>query len=223
MPFSRHPLPWQPAWLPALSLAVGIAAVAALPNPLGHASGALLIAAALASVLLRQRERRTQMKALSEQHSSFATPPSRLAATTEFVRAIMPPMLGHRDLDRQHRSLAARAGTLRVAFFHGDDPADIELLVHDLIDKLEQHVQFEIDAMARLGVARKEDDVDADRLQVANAEYDFHLYCSGTMTLEELINRVAGPLVAGHLARRHPSLPPMQAALEQLRAAKASC
>ena len=217
---STHSTDWQPIRLPILCVVSGVAAVAGLPNTLGQASGALLLAAALAIVLLRHLERRAQMTALLEQHSSFSAAPSRLAATTDFVRAIMPPMLGHLDLDRQHRSLAARAGTLRVAFFHGDDPAEIELLVHDLIDKLAQHVQFEIDAMARLGVARREEDVDADRLQVANAEYDFHLYCSGAMSLQELIDRVAGPLVAGHLARRHPLLPSLESALQRLRQAK---
>jgi hypothetical protein len=217
MIFSRRVHRWQPAWLAALAVAGGIAAVTGLRDTLGQSSGALLIAAALASVLLRRLDRRAQMAALFEQHSSFVAPPSRLAITTDFVRAIMPPTLGHLDLDRQHRSLAARAGTLHVAFFHGDDPADLEVLVHELIDKLAHHVQFEIEAMARLGVVRKDEDVDADRLQVANAEYDFHLYCSGLMSLEELINRVAGPLVAGHLARRHPTLPSLESALQRLR------
>ena len=221
MLFSRHKPDWLHDSLPALCLVSGLAAIGSLHNTLGLASGALLIAAALSVLLLRQLERRAQLRALLTQHSSFVPAPSRLAATTDFVRDILPPVLGHHDIDRQHRSLASKAATLRVAFFHDDDPADIELLVHELIDSLSHHVQFEIDAMARLGVSRRDEDVDADRLQVANAEYDFHLYCTGGMTLEELIDRVAGPLVAGHLTRRHPPLPCMQTALQRLRGVKA--
>ena len=221
MLFSKHKPDWLHACLPATCVVCGVAAVWSLHDTLGLASGALLIAAALSILLLRRFERRAQTRALITQHSSFAPAPSRLAATAGLVRDIMPPMLGHHDIDRQHRSLAAKAATLRVAFFHGDASEDIELLVHELIDSLSNHVQFEIDAMGRLGVARRDEDVDADRLQVANAEYDFHLYCTGGMTLEELIDRVAGPLVAGHLARRHPALPGMQTALRRLRGVKA--
>ena len=221
MLFSRRKPGWLHDSLPALCLVSGIAAVWSLHDTLGLASGALLFAAALSSLLLRRLERRAQMRALLTQHSSFVPAPSRLAATTDLVRDILPPVLGHRDIDRQHRSLASKAATLRVAFFHDDDPVDIELLVHELIDSLSHHVQSEIDAMARLGVARRDEDVDADRLQVANAEYDFHLYCTGDMTLEDLIERVAGLLVAGHLKRRHPQLPSMRTALQRLRGVKA--
>lgn len=221
MLFPGNKLDRLQAVLPAACLAGGVAAVWSLHGTLGLASGALLIAAALAILLLRQLEHRTQIRALLTQHSSFVPAPSRLAATTDLVRDIMPPLLGHHGIDRQHRSLASKAATLRVAFFHSDASEDIELLVHELIDSLANHVQFEIDAMGRLGVSRRDEDVDADRLQVANAEYDFHLYCTGAMTLEELIDRVVGPLVAGHLSRRHPALPCMQTALQRLRGAKA--
>lgn len=211
----RHAL--RPA---ALGTVAGVAAIIGLHDTLGLASGALLVAAALATVLLRFVERRSQMREMLERHSTFDPPPSRLAATTDVVRAILPPRLGHEDIDRQHRSLAARAATLRVAFFHGDEPAELELLVHDLIDRMSEHVQAEIDALARLGVARRDEDVDADRMQIASAEYDFHLYCTGAMTLGALIERVAGPLATGHLTQRHPPLPCMETALLRLRGAK---
>ena len=214
-PADRHAL--RPA---ALGTVPGVAAIIGLHDTLGLASGALLIAAALATVLLRLVERRSQMREMLERHSTFDPAPSRLAATTDVVRAILPPRLGHEDIDRQHRSLAARAATLRVAFFHGDEPTELELLVHDLIDRMSEHVQAEIDAMARLGVARRDEDVDADRMQIANAECDFHLYCTGAMTLGALIERVAGPLATGHLTQRHPPLPCMETALLRLRGAK---
>ena len=189
----------------------------ALHDTLALAGGALLIAAAVSNGLLRHLERRAHERELLDRHTSFVPAPSSLAATADFVREIMPARLGHHDIERQHRGLASRAATLNVACFHNDDPADLELLVQDLIDAMAHHVQFEIEAMARLGVARHDEDVDADHLQIANAEYDFHLYCTGDMALETLIERVTGLLVAEHLGRRHPPLPCMETALQQLR------
>ena len=209
------------ACLPGVYLAGGLLAIACLHNAPGLGSGALLIAAGLAVLLLRHLERRAQLRELLERHTSFAPAPSRLAATTDHVRALLPPRLGHQDIDRQHRGLAARAATLRVALFHGDEPAEIELLVHELIDAMNRHLQEETEALARLGVARTDPDIDADRLEIASAEYDFHVYCSGEMGLEALVERVAGKLVGTHLGSRHPVLPSMETALMRLREARA--
>ena len=214
--FDRH------AWLPALYVGAGLLVLVSLRNVPGLASGALLLAAGLSTLLLRHLERRSQVREMLERHTSFVPAPSRLAATTGHLRAILPPSLGHQDLDRQHRGLAARAATLRVALFHDDDPTEVELLVQELIEAASKHVQGEIDALARLGVARDDKAIDADRLEIASAEYDFHLYCTGAMTLEALVDRVAGKLVATHLGSRHPALPSMDAALRQPREGRAA-
>ena len=220
MPFSRT----KPLWLPppAVYLAAGVAVIFLLRSTLGLASGALLIAAAIALLASRKLGSRAFREAEASRQSSIMAPPSRLAATTEFVRAIVPPKLGHKDIDRQHRSLASKTATLRVAYAHNDDQADIELLVHELIDAFAHHLQAEIHAMGRLGVSRKDEDVEADRMQLASAEYDFDHYRAGGMTLEALIDRIGGPLVAGHLMRRHPALPSMESLLQQLRDANAT-
>lgn len=219
MLFSRYVPRRLYAALPAIYLAVGIAVIALVRGALALASGALLIAAAAAILRSRRLGARNRREAQASRQSSILAPPSRLASTTEFVQAILPPKLGHRDIDRQHRSLASKAATLRVAFAHNDDPADLVMLVHELVDALAQHLQAEIDAMARLGAARAPDEVEADRLQLAAAQRDLGLYQHRGMSLEILIERIAGPLVAGHLARPHPALPSMEAALQQLRQA----
>ena len=59
-------------------------------------------------------------------------------------------------------------------------------------------------------------------MQLASAEYDFDHYRAGGMTLEALIDRVGGPLVAGHLMRKHPVLPSIESLLQQLRDANAT-
>lgn len=209
------------ACLPGLCVAGGLVAVFRLHNALGLASGVLLVAAGLAVLLLRRLERRARLRELLEHHTSFVPAPSRLALTTDHVRAILPQRLGHQDIDRQHRGLAARAATLRVALFHNDEQAEIELLVHELIDAMTRHVQDEVDALARLGVVRADPDLDADRMEIASAEYDFHVYCCGEMSLEALVERVTEGLVGAHLASRHPALPCMESALMQLRGARA--
>jgi hypothetical protein len=222
MPFSRNKPQWLNESLPAVYLAAGVAVIFLLRNTLGLASGALLIAAAIAILASRRLGTRAFREAEASRQSSIMARPSRLAATTEFVRAIVPPKLGHKDIDRQHRSLASKTATLRVAYAHNDDQADIELLIHELIDAFAHHLQAEIHAMGRLGVSRQDEDVEADRMQLASAEYDFDHYRAGGMTLEALIDRVGGPLVAGHLMRRHPVLPSIESLLQQLRDANAT-
>jgi len=222
MLFSRNKPQWLYVAMPAAYLVAGVIVMACLRNTLGLASGCLLMAAAVAIVVSRSLGARHFRQAEPSRQSSILAPPSRLAATTEFVRAIVPPKLGHKDIDRQHRSLASRAATLRVAYAHNDDLADLELLIHELIDAVAHHLNAEIHAMGRLGVSRPDADVEADRMQLASAEYDFDLYRSGGMTLEALIDRVAGPLVAGHLMRNHPPLPSMESLLKQLREVNAA-
>jgi hypothetical protein len=203
--------------LPAIYLAVGITVVALVRSPLGRASGLLLIAAAGAVLNSRRQGALARRDAQASRQSSILAPPSRLASTTEFVRTLVPPKVGHRDIDRQHRSLASRTATLRVAYAHNDDPLDLEQLAHELVDAVAQHLHVEVEAMARLGAARPAADVEADRRELAAAQSDLGAYQSGGMTLEALIDRIAGPLVAGHLRRPHPPLLPMEAALQQLR------
>ena len=223
MLFSRNKPLWLYIALPAAYLVAGGIVTVCLRNTLGLASGCLLMAAAVAIVVSRSLVPHHRFReAEPSRQSSILAPPSRLAATTEFVRAIVPPKLGHKDIDRQHRSLASRAATLRVAFAHNDDLADLELLIHELIDAVAHHLNAEIHAMGRLGVSRPDADIEADRMQLASAEYDFDLYRSGGMTLEALIDRVAGPLVAGHLMCNHPPLPSMESLLKQLREVNAS-
>jgi hypothetical protein len=217
MLFSRHKPAWLYAALPALYLVAGLLVVASLRTALGLASGLLMIAAAIAIVAARGSHRRRAQEAELSRLSTIIAPPSRLAATTEFVRAIVPPKLGHRDIDRQHRSLASRAATLRVAFAHNDDASDMELLIHELVDFMEQHVDDEIEAMEGLGVRRHPDAIAADRQRIAEARHDAGDYSMGGITLEHLVERTAGRLVAGHLMTPHPALPSIDDALRQLR------
>jgi len=215
--FSSHKPDWLYAAMPVLYLVAGLAVLALLRNPIGSASGLLMVAAAVAIVVARVRYRQRQAEASFSRLSSIIAPPSRLAATTEMVRAVMPPRLGHRDIDRQHRGLASRAATLRVSFAHNDDLPDIEQLLHELVDAVEAHVDAEIVAMRGLGVTRDPAQVLADRERLAQARRELDDYGSGALTLEQAIDRLTGALVAGHLGSAHQPLPRMEDALRQLR------
>jgi hypothetical protein len=220
--FSRNKPRWLYAALPAIYLTVGIVVIASLHNAAGRLSGALLVLASIAIFVLRRPRARAGREAHASRQSTVFAPTSRLAATTEFVRAIVPPKLGHVEIDRQHRGLASRAATLRVAFAHNDEQAELELLIHELIDTFAHHLDAETDAMARLGIERQNEEIKADRARLAGAGHDVELYRSGGMMLETLIERIAGPLVAGHLLCPHPALPSMESMLQQLRQVKAS-
>jgi hypothetical protein len=222
MLFKRNKPRWLYAALPAIYVLAGIVALATLHNLPGRVGGGLLLLAGISILVLRRSGARASRAAEASPQSSVFAPTSRLAATTELVRAIVPPPLGHQGIDRQHRGLASRAATLRVALAHNDDHADLEALVHELIETLEQHVDDEIVAMGRLDVVRAEQDVAADRARLASARHDIDLHRSGGMTMEALVDRIAGTLVAGHLMGRHPPLPSMDSMLLQLRQAKPS-
>jgi hemerythrin len=220
MLFSSNKPDWLYNAMPALYLVAGGAVVALERTALALASGVLLMVAGVAIAATRRRHRRRhrdeEVSRMSE-HSSIMAPPSRLAATTQFVRAVAPPKLGHADIDRQHRSLASKSATLRVAFLHDDQPADIELLVHELADALAQHLQAEHEAMRRLGVVRGADAVQADCAQLEAFERQLERHRLGQASLQDLVEQVTGALVAEHLKSAHPALPSMESALQRLR------
>lgn len=221
MPLLRNPPDGVSYVMPALYIAAGAAVIVFQPSVLGIGSGALLILAAVTMLVLNRRNDRgndrREEDAQTGRTTSIFAPPSRLAVTTEFVRAIAPAKLGHADIDRQHRGLASRSATLRVAFLHADAPADLELMVYELIDSLAQHLQTEAEAMQRLGVMRSPELAAQDLDRLAEAQCEVDAYRMGRLNLEELIRRVAGDLVAGHLKSAHPALPSIQDALRQLR------
>ncbi len=224
MPFFRN----KPAWLydamPAIYLFAGAAVVALERNLLGFMSGALLIACSVTVTVTRWRhqQRRADGPGASgdSRRSRYATvisPPSRLASTSELVHKLLPPKLGHADIDRQHRSLASKTASLRVCFAHNDDAADLELQIHDLVDSLAHHVTTEVESLRRLGAARPAESVQADFARLKDIERDLESHRLGGLDTETLIDRVAGVLMAGHLGSPHPPLPSMEMALHLLR------
>ena len=211
-----------PDWLyeakPALLGLLGVAVAFDEPTLLGRASGALMVATGLAIAAVRRRHRGRERRAMLERVSSFEAPPSRLAATSAFVRAVAPPKLGHADIDRQHRSLAAQSATLHVAYEHRDDPADLDMILGELVDAFEHHLAAEQEAMRRLGVARTPALLAADRDALADAQRTLASCRRMETGLEEAIRRITQHAVGAHLKSEHPPLPSMEAALQRLRA-----
>jgi hypothetical protein len=111
------------------------------------------------------------------------------------------------DLDRRRRGVATKAAALRLALARGDEAVELEIQLRDLMDALSRHVRRETDLLARRADARRRADVDAARLQLANAEYDFHRYCIGELTLPELLDRVTTALLSGQSAVPPSELP----------------
>ncbi len=211
-----------PDWLyeakPALYALGGATFAVCVPSLMGRASGVLLVAAGLVIRTVRKRHRAREANALLERLSTFEAPPSRLAETTAFVRAVAPPKLGHADIDRQHRGLAAQCATLHIAFEHRDNPADLDLLLGDLVDALAAHFETEDTAMRRLGVSRAEALHAADLRAFNEAQRTLAACRRGETTLEDAIRDITQKAVAAHLKSAHPPLPSMEAALEKLRA-----
>jgi len=176
----------------------------------------MMLAAIAIHCMRRIGRRRLHLEALDGLPSTQA-PPSRLALTTRYVQAILPPRLGRQDVDRQHRSLASLAATLRVCLQHNDDAAEIQALVQELLDALQSHVDGEILLLRRLGVERAGEAIAADDERMAQARRHAADYLMGTRTLEQLVEFVTGDLVPGHLRASHSAPAPMEEALQRLR------
>lgn len=198
-----------PAWhrhaIAPLALAGGVS-LAMLPGTPGALVGLLLLGAALGALLVDRWRHHVRMQArFCEQWSGTATSPE--AAPGETAAAPPPPPGDAGDLDRRRRGIASKAAALRLAMAGGEEPAELELQLRGLMDALARHVRRETDLLARQADARRRADVDAARLQLANAEYDFHRYCIGELTLAELVERVSTALTTGQAPSSPADLP----------------
>ncbi|MBW8758800.1 MAG: hypothetical protein JF586_14405 [Burkholderiales bacterium] len=189
--------PSLPAWhrhaIVPLAVAGGIS-LAMLPGVSGALLGLLLLGASLSALLSDRLRHHVRMQAqFCERWSGGVTSPQAAPAVTPPRPS--RPAADARQRDRRRRGVAAKAAALRLAMAGGEEPAELELQVRGLMDALSRHVRRETDLLGRQANARRRADVDAARLQLANAEYDFHRYCIGELTLPELVDRVSTALI----------------------------
>ena len=188
-----------PAWhrhaIVPLALAGGIT-LALLPGAPGVLLGVALLGASLTALLADRLRHHVRMQArFCEQWPDVVAPLDATPVAT--VPAPSPAAIVPAGLDRRRRGVATKAAALRLALAGGEEAAELELQLRDLMDALSRHVRRESDLLARRADARRRADVDAARLQLANAEYDFHRYCLGELTLPELVDRVTTALISG--------------------------
>ena len=172
----------------------GGATLALLPGAPGVLLGIALFGASLTALLVDRLQHHAAMQARFCEQWPYVVAP--LAVDAE-ASAPAPAAVDTSDIDRRRRGVATRAAALRLALAGGEEPAELELHLRDLMDRLSLHVRRETDLLTRRADARRREDVDAARLQLANAEYDFHRYCIGELTLPELVDRVTAALLAG--------------------------
>ena len=188
---------WQRHAIVPLALSGGVA-LAILPGAPGMLLGTALLLVS-STMLLRDRLRHhVAMQARFCEQWPYVVAP--LAGEPEPAAAAAPAPADTPDLDRRRRGVATKAAALRLALAGGEEPAELELQLRDLIDRLSLHVRRETDLLARQADARRREDVDAARLQLANAEYDFHRYCIGELTLAELVDRVTTAMIADQVS-----------------------
>jgi hypothetical protein len=186
---------WQRHAIVPLASA-GAFALAMLPGTPGALLGTALLGAALTALLRDRMRHHVRMQALFCEQWPYAVAP--LAEEQAAAAAAPTPApVAPTDFDRRRRGVATKAAALRLALAGGEEPAELELQLRDLMDRLSLHVRRETDLLARQVDARRRADVDAARLQLANAEYDFHRYCIGELTLPELVDRATAAMLAG--------------------------
>ncbi|HEY8972996.1 MAG TPA: hypothetical protein VIN75_02185 [Burkholderiaceae bacterium] len=186
-----------PAWhrhaIVPLALSGGLTLVMLHGAP-GVLLGVALLGASLSALLADRLRHHVRMQAqFCEQWSHVVAPVQAGQATP----GPSQPAVDTSDLDRRRRGVSTKAAALRLAMAGGEEAAELELQLRDLMDALSRHVRRETDLLARQADARRRADVDAARLQLANAEYDFHRYCIGELTVGELVDRVTTALISG--------------------------
>ncbi|MBW8778590.1 MAG: hypothetical protein JF585_05175 [Burkholderiales bacterium] len=188
---------WQRHAIVPLALSGGLA-LAMLPGAPGVLLGSALLLTS-STMLLRDRLRHhVAMQArFCEQWPDVVAPLAREHPPAPAAPA--PTSVDTSEFDRRRRGVATKAAALRLALAGGEEPAELELQLRDLMDRLSLHVRRETDLLARRADARRRADVDAARLQLANAEYDFHRYCIGELALPELVDRVTTTMIAGQV------------------------
>lgn len=195
-----------PAWhrhaIVPLALGGGIALVMLSGLP-GTLLGGTLLAASLTALLLDRLRHHVQMQARFCDQWPYVVAPLQAQPDTSAPEIL--PAIDPADFDRRRRGVAMKAAVLRLALADGEEPGELELRLRDLMDRLSLHVRRETDLLARRGDARRRADVDAARVQLANAEYDFHRYCIGELTLPELVDRVTSSMLVAEAVQPLPS------------------
>ena len=208
----RLPRPLYEAkpWL----LGAGGCAALLLPG-FAPACGLVLVAGAGAILWLRRRYRQKAMAEARARHAS-AGRPSRLASTTALVRAILPPPMGHLDIDRQHRALATLAASLQVAVELGDASADVSMLLSDLQADLEEHLALERKVFRRFGHEESNEERRFESALTLASREVIARERAGQQSVEHAVERL-GDLVGRHLRAAHPRLPTLSESLGRLR------
>jgi len=197
-----------------------LAALAGMPW-YGRAAAALLLAAGAWRLAQRWLQGRDDLARARERAGVISAGPSKAAMTSVLVEQLVPPALGHKDLDRQHRGLAVQVASLRLLRDGAGSAAEQEALLNELSEQFTRHHRSERAALQRLcgaGPLARESRVHvregkALRLQLEQA---LQALAHGTADLDSVVD-LAVQGVEAHLRDRHPQLPSIETALRRLR------
>lgn len=203
-----------PGWLykslPWLYIGAGVCVLVVAGHWAAMLSGALLIIAGFLVYLMRRaaaqaaRHRRPG----GPGRASHTQPAERGEDTA--ARAKWDPDLecGHRVIDRQHRELVVRSNELLQALGGHGARADIELLLDELIEKLEEHFRTE----EQIAEAAAHADLDEHRLAhkalLAKAGGLLEEFQRGRQIAGDLARFVSEDVLAGHIAHERESFAP---------------
>jgi hemerythrin-like metal-binding protein len=192
---------WLYASLPSLYILAGVLTLVLARHWLALLSGGMLVAAGILVHLMRSAARKSARRPRST-GAPVTSQPAHVLAADDVVTAKWDSAFecGHKVIDRQHRDLVSRANELLMALGGRRSRADIELLIDELIEKLEEHFHTE-EAIAE---AAAHPDLDAHReihrTLLAKASGLLAEFQGGKPIRDELASFVADDVLAGHVA-----------------------
>lgn len=214
MVFDKHVPDWFYEPFPYLCFAIGLATIVVLRSSLGTLCGVMLV---LAGALLwkMRRDYRSQNGRARSRKSRDISSDSRFPAneTGSLVQMIWNSSLevGHDTIDRQHRRLFFLCNQLIDAILAEKPKADIELLVDEMMTKVERHFRTEEQIMAEIQYPSSDEHKDSHADLLARARELREKFEHGRLPPGELIGFIAYDVVSQHIAKGDAKLAPLLA------------
>lgn len=192
---------WLYSRLPVLYVLAGVLALVFASHWAATFSGIMLIAAG-ALVFLMRREAKKSGRRRRSAAAQGAVHPAHAPAAVDSgtLKWDSGFECGHKVIDRQHRDLVSRANELLLALSGQHSRADIELLIDELIEKLEEHFRTE-EAIAEAAAHPDLDEHrEVHRSLLAKASALLAEFQGGKAIRAELASFVSEDVLAGHVA-----------------------
>jgi len=185
----------------------GLLAIASLRNLVGILCGVMLISAGYVIWTMRRNYRREQaynQARFAERNTNFGS-----ETDDDVVKLVWRPAYetGHAVIDRQHRRLFSLGNELINATLSNKAPADVELLLDDLVDEIGAHFHTEEALLTSENIASSAEHKVAHEALLTQVKALHQRFQYGQLSVGELVGFIAHDVIAQHVIKEDLKLP----------------